>query len=170
MCHHTIGKTKMVEGNISTRLTLKCRAERSIPVERNEIEVAQLPPPLFFSFRPFKPSTTTSNCQTCEQSGNVNFSTHPPKRNPADRVVVGTNLILLLTLGIFLSDVQPSPPHVIPGVKKKKKKSQSISLVDWLGAYCLTQLTPYLCLTHTLRVGEIPPPPYGKKNDPLFFL
>lgn len=127
------------------------------------------PPPLFFSFRPFKPSTTTSNCQTCEQSGNVNFSTHPPKRNPADRVVVGTNLILLLTLGIFLSDVQPSPPHVIPGVKKKKKKSRSsISLVDWLGAYCLTQLTPYLCLTHTLRVGRSPHHPTGKKRSSFF--
>lgn len=128
MCHHTIGKTKMVEGNISTRLTLKCRAERSIPVERNEIEVAQLrfslpPPPLFSSFRPFKPSTTTSNCQTCEQSGNVNFSTHPPKRNPADRVVVGgTNLILLLTLGIFLSDVQPSPPPCNSRSKEEEEK------------------------------------------------
>jgi hypothetical protein len=72
----------------------------------------------FPSFRPFKPSTT-SNCQTCEQSGNVNFLHHPPKRNPADRVE--TNLILLLTLGIFLSDVQPSPPHVIPGIKKEEK-------------------------------------------------
>jgi hypothetical protein len=34
---------------------------------------------------------------------------------------VETNLILLLTLGIFLSDVQPSPPHVIPGIKKEEK-------------------------------------------------